>query len=162
MAYIISTVSPHRLSRRCWRRTRPGITKITGDATKSSTEISRVASEFSPSPGCQFFKKSIDSFLSCLQILPTGFCDKENTALIDVQSMEDDLRSKSKAKQTPNRKLRCPSLEYLRMGASQVVAPAENKSIGLMWARPLMQAELKLGARAADRHDPGTNRSFQA
>lgn len=103
MAYVISTVSPHRLSRRCGRWTRPGITKITGDATKSSTEISHVASESSSSPGCQFFKKSIDSFLSCLQILPTGFCDKENTALVDVWSMEDDLRSKSKAKQTPNR-----------------------------------------------------------
>ena len=101
-----------------------------------------MASEFSPSPGCQFFKKSIDSFLSCLQILPTGFCDKENTELVDVQSIEDDLRSKSKAKQTPNRKLRCPSLEYLRMDASQVVVPAENKSIGLMWARQIGRAHV--------------------
>lgn len=68
---------------------------------------------FPPAVDVNFLKMSIDSFLSCLQILPTGFCDKENTALVDVQSTEDDLRSRSKAKQTLNRKLRCPSLEYL-------------------------------------------------
>lgn len=104
MAHIISTVSPHRLSRRHWRWTLPGITKITGDTTESSTEISLMASEFSPSPGCPFLKESIDSFLSCLQILPTGFCDKENTALVDMQSIRRWLKKQKQSKTNPQQK----------------------------------------------------------